>query len=112
MLIIGLEHLLAVSEGKTLSAKMVFNSQGAIFFPTAIQHRDMKAPGISYADNYKGNALAAMIAPGKIEVRFHEAFTDQQVANILHTLADQPGLAFIAVWHATYQGRTLSAAKT
>lgn len=108
MLIIGLEHLLAVSEGKALSAKMVFNSQGAIFFPTAIQHRDMKAPGISYADNYKGDALAAMLAPGKIEVRFHEAFSDQEVAAIIRSLANQPGLAFIAGWVATYQGRPLT----
>ncbi len=48
--------------------KMVFNDQGAIFFPVSAKHRDMKAPGISYEDDYKGNAMAALVSPRTIEI--------------------------------------------
>jgi len=88
-------------------AKMVFNEAGAIFFPTACEHRDQSGPSISYADNYKGNALAAMISPGLIEVRYHNAFTDAAVASILSEILSEPGLACMAGWKASYQGRDL-----
>ena len=78
--------------------------QGAIFFPTAQQHRDQKAPGISYEDDYRGNALAAMLAPGRIEVRYHRDFTDLQVAHIIATLLADPRLSFLCGWRVTYQG--------
>jgi hypothetical protein len=57
MLILGIEHLQALVEGRTHSAKMVFNAHSAIFFPATRQHRD-KAEGISYEDNYKGSGDA------------------------------------------------------
>jgi hypothetical protein len=50
------------------SAKAVFNQHGVIFFPVDRQHRDQKAPGISYADQSAGNALAVMLSPGMIEI--------------------------------------------
>ena len=108
MLILGLDDLLETTKAQHFSLKMVFNSEGAIFFPASSQHRDMKAAGISYEDNYKGNALAAMLAPNRIEVRFHSAFKDQQVARILAALLQLPALAFMATWQATYQGRPIA----
>lgn len=91
------------------SAKMVFNERGAIFFPVAQQHQDMKGEGLSYQDNYKGNALAAMLAPGRIEIRFHQTYPDAHVTRIIKSLKQQPELAFMADWEVTYQGRNLSA---
>ncbi len=89
----------------SFTAKMVFNAHGALLFPAAEQHRDMKGPGLSYEDDYKGNALAAMLTPGRVEIRFHRDYSDQSVARILSQLLQQDALAFMAHWQATYQGR-------
>ena len=67
----------------------------------------MKHASISYEDDYKGNALAAMLAPGKIEIRFHESYSDGCVITIVKTLLSSPELSFMAGWQVTYQGRTL-----
>ncbi len=74
MLIIGADYLTSLLSEGSFSAKMVFNANGAIMFPVSQEHRDQKAPGISYEDGYQGNALAAMLAPGKIEIRGHRIF--------------------------------------
>ncbi len=108
MTIIGLEYLKSQIECEHCSAKMVFNEAGAIFFPTKAEHRDQKADGISYEDDYRGNALAAMLAPQKIETRYHEAFSDQRVARIIRQLTRHPGLEFLSAWEVTYQGRCVS----
>jgi len=58
MLLIGADYLEElVEQGGFYSAKVVFNAKGAIFFPVNQEHRNQKASGISYEDNYKGNAL-------------------------------------------------------
>jgi hypothetical protein len=107
MILLGLDHILGLIEGKVHSGKTVFNASGAIFFPVSKQHSDMKAEGISYEDNYKGNALAAMLAPGKIEIRFHKAFSDERVAAVVRELFSMPELAGMRGWVVTYQGRVL-----
>jgi hypothetical protein len=109
MLILGAAYLKSlVSQPGGFSAKMVFNANGAITFPVSEAHRDQKAAGISYADDYAGNALAAVLARGKIEVRYHRDFTDSQVAAIIVALCSQPELSFMRDWRVTYQGRVLS----
>jgi hypothetical protein len=108
VLLIGLDSLLPLLPDKSFSAKMVFNQHGAIFFPVARQHREMKAAGISYEDDYKGNALAAMLSPGKIEIRYHKAFPDREVARIIGLLRQERAASFLADWHPTYQGRPLN----
>lgn len=107
MLLVGVEYLLALAAGSLFEGKMVINDRGAVFGPVSTQHRDLRADGIAYADAYKGNAVAAMLAPKRIELRFHQAFTDEHVTALLQTLAAQPDLAFVVTWQATYQGRRL-----
>lgn len=103
----NIEYIQRLVTQESFSAKMVFNASGAIFFPVSRQHRDMKHAGISYEDDYKGNALAAMLAPGKIEIRFEESYSDSWVTTIVKTLLSSPELSFMAGWQVTYQGRTL-----
>ena len=91
------------------SAKMVFNAKGAIFFPVTREHRDMTGPEIRYRDNYLGNAMAAMLAPNRIEIRFHQGFNDSQVAKIIQSLKQQSELSFMSDWEVLYQGRKLNA---
>lgn len=112
MHLVGVEHVLAIVEGIAFDGKMVINEHGAVFGPVSTQHRDLKAGGISYADDYKGNALAAMLAPGKIEVRYHKAFTDEDVARLLRALLDEPSLGSLRDWQATYQGRPLNVVRS
>ncbi len=112
MLLLGVDHLLALDAGTAFEGKMVINERGAVFGPVSSQHRDLRAEGIAYADEYKGNALAAMLGPGKIEVRFHKGFTDAEVARLLSALAAEHGLRFILSWRATYQGRPLAVGAT
>lgn len=107
MLLIGIEYIQSAAE-PGWSAKMVFNDRGAIFFSVKRQHREAKAEGISYEDNYKGNALAAMLVPGKIEIRFHKAFSDSAVTDLVRTLLTDPRLSSMSGWQVTYQGRRLS----
>lgn len=107
MLLAGLEHLFALVEGTAFEGKVVINERGAVFGPVSTQHRDLRADGIAYADDYKGNALAAMLRPGEIEVRFHKAFTDDEVACLIRALSTEPQLAFVLQWRTTYQGRRL-----
>ena len=108
MLLTGAEWLESLARQTGFSAKLVFNDAGAIFFPANLQHRDQKAANISYQDDYAGNALAAMIAPGRIEIRYHRDFTDQHVTQIVQNMLAEPSLAFMQSWQVTYQGRTLS----
>ena len=104
----GTEYFKELSQQPYYSAKMVFNAYGAILFPAKAEHRDQKAAGISYEDDYKGNALAAVLSPGKIEVRFHKRYPDDRVAAILRDLSSQPELVWIRSCAIRYQGRTLT----
>ena len=107
MIITGDEHLQALAAGLVHAAKMVFNERGAIVFPTTRQHREMKAEGISYEDNYAGNALAAMLRRDAIEIRFHRGFDDASVARIIAVLLAAPAFSCLAHPSVTYQGRTI-----
>jgi hypothetical protein len=100
--------MLSLVKEDHFSAKMVCNERGAIFFPVNQQHCDQKAEGISCKENYKGNALAAILAPGKIEIRYHRQFSDNPVASITASLMAQLRLSFMKGWQVTYQGQALS----
>ncbi len=76
-----------------------------------MQHREQKAPQISYEDDYAGDALAAMLAPGRIEIRYHRDVSHERAAQIMRVLLAEPRLAFMRGWHVTYQGRTLRIAE-
>ncbi len=108
MLVVGAELLeAALADGRSLKA--VLNEQGIVFFPVSQEHRASGAAGIWYADDYKGNALAAMITGGRIEIRYHRAFSDQRVAKLMRSLRDQPELTALGGLGVTYQGRAVAA---
>ncbi len=107
MFLSGVEFLEALTKQVGFSAKMVLNDAGAIFFAEHLQRREQKGPQISYEDDYAGNALAAMLGPGRIEIRYHRDFTDARVARLVGALLSELRLAFMRGWEVTYQDRTL-----
>lgn len=40
---------------------------------------------VSYEDDRRGNALAAMLALGRIEIRYHREFSDGRVERLVST---------------------------
>ena len=108
MKITGADYLKKLDEAGSFTAKMVFNDKGAVIFDVHSHHRDMRAPGIAYEDDSGGNAIAAMLMPKLIEVRFHLLFSDDRVVGIIRKLLACPELAFVKGWKVKYQGRILS----
>src|SRR5262245_31039380 len=96
MIVVGVDHLEALLGGSLREAKMVLTERRAIVFPVSCQHRDVKAQGISYEDEYRGNALAAMLRSDSIEIRFHRDFDDVRVARIVGELVKRSELSFLA----------------
>ena len=89
------------------TTKFIMNESGIAFFPVSLQHRDVKPEGLSYEDDYKGNAIAGLIVSGKPEIRFHSAFSDERVHNLWHQLRSAPECAGLPIENPTYHGRHL-----
>ncbi len=107
MIVIGEEHLTRLLSREVLTLKTVFNERGAIVFPEALQHRDQSAEGIRYRDDYKGNAMAALVRRDAIEIRFHKGFTPEKVRGIVVTLLATPAFAALGEVAVMYQGKAL-----
>lgn len=104
---IGLESILPMIAEKHYQFKAIVNESGAIVFPVTTEHRDAGQTNIRYADNYEGNALAAMIKPGLVEFRYHQQFTDERVRKIAAEFLSHPALAFASTFSVTYQNRVI-----
>jgi hypothetical protein len=107
MKIYGADLMKRLSAQDHFSAKVVFNENGAVFFPISQQHRDTKVEGVSYEDDYKGNALAGIISNGKIEIRYHSAFSSERVAALAHSLFLETEVEFLKSIKIYYQGKPL-----
>ena len=108
MKIIGADYLERLDQTENFTGKMIFNDQGAFIFSAKSQHREMKTAGISYDHDARGNAVAAMLRSGVIEIRFDPRFNDDRIVGIMRRLLACPELAVMSGWKVTYQGRTLS----
>jgi hypothetical protein len=110
MKLIGVEFLNSQLAHPGFTVKAVFNRHGIIFFPAIEQHRDQKVAGISYEDDSAGNALAAMLTAGRMEIRNHREFSEPLVAQVVLNLMALPELAMLRGWQVTYGGRNLNRA--
>ena len=89
------------------SAKFVLNESGIMFFPTAQQHRDVKTTGLSYEDDYRGNAVAGLVTPDHVEIRFHNAFSDERIASLWPKVLKLLEVAGTGFGQLYYQGRQI-----
>ncbi len=88
--------------------KVVLNASGAAFFPGKTEHRTVKPTGLSYEDDYKGNALAAIITEGRIEIRNHRDFSVERVTRIIQALLSDPELHCLQGFSVQYRGEKLT----
>lgn len=107
MKVYGFDSIQLLLESESYVFKLLANDLGAILFPHTTEHRDVQQPGIRYADDSDGNALAAMVVPGRIEFRFHRDFSDERVRKLTKALLGNPELEFASTFEVTYQGRVL-----
>ena len=103
----GLDHLTRLASEPHHSIKAVLNANGIIFFPVNQEHRNQSGPDISYEDNYKGNALAAMVTASRFDIRYHQDFTDSKIAALIQSLLLNPELHQLRALAFTYQGRPI-----
>lgn len=87
--------------------KFIMNESGIAFFPVSQQHRDVKPEGLSYEDDYRGNAVAGLFVGGRAEIRYHAAFSEERIRNLWHQFLAAPECAGLAIGNPTYQGRAI-----
>jgi hypothetical protein len=87
--------------------KFILNDTGIVFFPATQQHRDTKSHGLTYEDDYRGNAVAGTVMPERVEIRFHQAFSDDRIRTLWRKALSLPELAKTRFGQLYYQGREM-----
>ncbi len=108
MVVYGFDSIAPMLKQDGYLFKVIVNDSGVVFFPQTTEHRDATQPGIKYADDSLGNALAAMVKSGRIEFRFHRQFTDERVRQLAVRMMALPEMEFARSFIVTYQARTLT----
>jgi hypothetical protein len=101
-------ELLKEASAKGSSVKFILSESAIFFFPVTQQHRDMKVHGLSYEDDYRGNAVAGLVTPAGVEIRFHKAYSDERIRAIWSKLRMQPEFADERLGRLACQGRQIS----
>jgi len=109
MRLINFELLQAALSEKSPRLKFIANEDAVLFFPDHQQHRSAKIAGVSYEDDYKGNAVAGIVNGEQVEIRFHAAFSDNRILNLwtLILVTAQKLDIHLADFTLHYQGRKL-----
>jgi hypothetical protein len=87
--------------------KAIINDSGVAFFPGSNQHSSVKLDGLSYEDDYRGNALAAIITNRRIEIRNHRDFGVPHVQSIIKKLLENADLEVLKEFEVSYRGNKL-----
>ena len=104
---LGIESITQEIAAEGYFVKCIVNSSAAIPLPGTIQHRDVKREGVSYEDDYRGNAMAVTITPGKIDIRFHQNYPDDAMRTIFEGLLWLSDMSWATGFTVRYQGRNL-----
>jgi hypothetical protein len=94
-------------QGERGSVKFLLNDAAILFFPARQQHRDVKAHGLSYEDDYRGNAVAGMVVESRVEIRFHSAYSDERIRNLWKRVLQDPAMINLGLGKLLYQGREI-----
>ena len=107
MQLYSLDSIRSELESGGYVVKFLAHDQAVAFFPRTTEHRDAGILGLTYKDDSKGNALAGMMSPGRIEFRHHCRFSDERVRQIALAMMDLPDLSSIKGFKVIYEGRVL-----
>lgn len=109
MRLINFELLQTALSEKSPRLKFIANEDAVLFFPDNQQHRSAKSDGLSYEDDYKGNAVAGIINGKQVEIRFHAGFSDNRILNLWTLILVTAQSVNIHLANSTlhYQGRRL-----
>ncbi len=102
MKVIGAELL-----ERQASVKFVMNESAIIFFFATQQHRDVKSDGVSYEDDYRGNAVAGIVSPGRVDIRFHKSYSDERIRMLWRRVLGMGELVGRSFGTLYYQGREI-----
>ncbi|MCB0337529.1 MAG: hypothetical protein KDD62_14535 [Bdellovibrionales bacterium] len=117
MQVFGRDSIEAELDNDHYSFKALLNDSAISLFRSRtgggseVQHRSHKVGGLSYEDDYKGNALALIVKPGVIEIRYHDRFSDERIASIIKEVKSLPEMEFAKDFRVTYQGRQIDPGK-
>lgn len=111
MKIHGLDSIRSELESGGYVVKLLAHDQAVVFFSRTAEHREAGIEGLNYQDDSKGNALAGMMSPGRIEFRYHSRFSDERVKQIALAMMNLPDLSFFHGFKVIYQGRVLIGAQ-
>jgi hypothetical protein len=107
MKVFNLELLKQGLATKGSSVKFILNDTAIVFLPITQQHRDVKEQGLSYEDDYRGNAVAGLVTPSGAEIRFHQAYSDERIRTIWLQLKIMPAFSDPRLGRHSYQGREI-----
>jgi hypothetical protein len=104
----GIDYLSDQLKRPHWEAKCLLGEAGLAIFPSGIQHAQAGFPGLTYRDDYTGTALAGMVKSGRVELRYHQTFSDSRVAELWCRIVAIPEAAPLRVFNLTYQGRIIT----
>ena len=87
--------------------KFILGDTAIVFLPVTQQHRDVKSHGLSYEDDYRGNAVAGLVTPEGAEIRFHSTYSDERIRTIWTKLRTLPEFSDARLGRLVYQGREI-----
>ena len=90
------------------NVKFILNDAAVVFFFSTQQHRDLKAHGLSYEDDYRGNAVAGVVSPDRVNIRFHQAYSDERIRHLWRRVLSAPEMAGKRLAALYYQGRAVT----
>lgn len=108
MVVYGFDIVQVQLSNESYFFKLLANESAVAIFSGEIQHRDFKSHGLSYEDDYRGNALAATVTPRRIDFRRHLTFSADRVRQVVATMLELPEFGFASNFQITYHGEILS----
>jgi len=93
--------------GRQPTVKFILNYTAIVFFFAAIEHRDVKVEGLSYEDDYRGDALAGIVSAERVDIRFHQAYSDERIRGLWRRVLAATELAGKEFGTLFYQGREI-----